>query len=461
MSAQEAKELFASVDEIMEFASKSSGLPIKNKVKKKLASRESVEKYLSQRMDDDEDQKRFDRSALVLKKFGLIPRDFQLRPFMIKLLKEQVAGFYDPKKNTVNLLDWIAPSEQRPVMAHELTHALQDQAIGLDAWSKTIKAAIHKKMDDENADAEIDEELSAQTAVLEGQGMAVMADYLLAPSGQSIKNSPQIVDAMRYGMSADESSPMLKSAPLILKEALIFPYRDGLGFVGALLQDGGVHRAFAQALADPPKSTREVLTPKAYLEKEVLPPMRLPNLKPMLGKDYERYDTGSIGQFDVMVLLKQFTHDRTPETIPPEWRGGVYYSAVRKGKKAGELKTADLELVFISRWSSVAAAKKFAFIYASSVGKRYTSVQPGMESTFETEEGPVSVEVVGDAVIVFEGLNEAAATTAHKLVMESLNGVPNGIEVHAGDLGMRVMAPVYAVWLRQCFAHTSTHDPKD
>ena len=47
-----------------------------------------------------------------------------------------MAGFYDNKTKTVNLLDWIEPDEQKPVLAHELTHALQDQQVDLTKWSE-------------------------------------------------------------------------------------------------------------------------------------------------------------------------------------------------------------------------------------------------------------------------------------------------------------------------------------
>ena len=73
---------------------------------------------------------------LVLKKFGLLPRDFDLGKFLVVLLKEQVAGYYDPKTKTVNLLDWLGADQQKPVLAHELTHALQDQSFNLDKYMK-------------------------------------------------------------------------------------------------------------------------------------------------------------------------------------------------------------------------------------------------------------------------------------------------------------------------------------
>ena len=54
---------------------------------------------------------------------------------MLQLLTEQIAGFYDDKTKTVNLLNWVDADEQEPVLAHELTHAVQDQKVGLEKWS--------------------------------------------------------------------------------------------------------------------------------------------------------------------------------------------------------------------------------------------------------------------------------------------------------------------------------------
>ncbi len=123
ITPRQAEELFHSVDEILDFDSKQTGLPIKKEVKRKLTSRDEVVSYLTKHLND-EDTKRLRRSELVLKKFGLLPRDFNLETFLVALLREEVAGYYDPKTKTVNLLDWVPIEEQEPVMAHELTHAL-------------------------------------------------------------------------------------------------------------------------------------------------------------------------------------------------------------------------------------------------------------------------------------------------------------------------------------------------
>src|SRR5689334_22725395 len=90
ISPEEAKALFASVDEIFKFASEDTGFVIKHPVKRELASRDVVQKYVESRLSDDEDAKRLERSEIVLKKFGLLPRDFDLHTFLVGLLREQV-----------------------------------------------------------------------------------------------------------------------------------------------------------------------------------------------------------------------------------------------------------------------------------------------------------------------------------------------------------------------------------
>ena len=94
ISAAQAQKLFQSVDTILHFDSSDTGLPIHNDVKRKLITRAQVIAFLTQQMDEDKDTARIERSAIVLEKFGLLPAHFALRDFLLKLLGEQVAGFY-------------------------------------------------------------------------------------------------------------------------------------------------------------------------------------------------------------------------------------------------------------------------------------------------------------------------------------------------------------------------------
>src|SRR6202046_407729 len=196
MTKEQAKELFRSVDEILNFASSDTKLPIDHSVKRKLISRDEVNHYLKEKFDEDEGAKRMERSEIVLKKFGLLDQDFHLRPFLLSLLTEQIAGFYDNKTKTVNLLDWIEPDEQKPVLAHELTHALQDQKIGLTKWSDVSMSDTSKNVQDDNRHLQVDEADTARTAVAEGQAMAVFIDYTLRSSGKTIADEPDLGDLL-------------------------------------------------------------------------------------------------------------------------------------------------------------------------------------------------------------------------------------------------------------------------
>ena len=192
MTKDQAKELFRSVDEILSFASTDTKLPIEHSVKRKLISRDEVNKYLREKFDEDEGAKRMERSEIVLKKFGLLDRDFHLRTFLLSLLTEQIAGFYDNKTKTVNLLDWIKPDEQKPVLAHELTHALQDQKVDLTKWSSISMNGPSHNVQEDNRHLQVDEADTARSAVSEGQAMAVFVDYTLRPSGKTLADSPEI-----------------------------------------------------------------------------------------------------------------------------------------------------------------------------------------------------------------------------------------------------------------------------
>src|SRR6202140_3090146 len=372
ITPRQGGELFHSVDEILDFDSKQTGLPIKKEVKRKLTSRDEVVSYLTKHMND-EDTKRLRRSELVLKKFGLLPRDFDLQTFLVALLREEVAGYYDPKTKTVNLLDWVPIEEQEPVMAHELTHALQDQSIGLQKWMKKGEKDLGEiKKDPTPGDIENDEMDNAREAVIEGQAQAMMFQYAIAPTGHSIINSPALVDAMEEEtLTGTPSTKVFNDAPIFLKESLTFPYTYGMDFVVKLMRKGGKEQAFAAVLKNPPHSTRQIMQPETYLAGEKIEPMRVPDFKHDF-KDYEKFDIGAMGEFDVAVLIEQYAGKPLSKQLYPEWRGGYYYAAKTKpNAKSDAAVSASLGLLYVSRWSNEDKAAAFAEIYARSLKQRY------------------------------------------------------------------------------------------
>jgi hypothetical protein len=427
ISPPEAEELFRSVDEVLQFASKDTGLPIKHDVKRQLSSRDQVVTYLKKNMEEDKDAQRLRRSELVLKKFGLLPPEFDLQTFLVALLREQVAGYYDAKTQTVNLLDWLDAEQQRPVLAHELTHALQDQSFGLEKWLDAGAADIDDKAQLTPEDFENDEISEARQAVVEGQAMAVLVDYMLAPAKQSLLTSPQLAETLKESMlTGTADSPEFKDAPIFLKEELTFPYRYGLDFTTELLRSGGKDKAFAGALTNPPRNSRQIMEPQTYLSGEHLPAMTLPDFKEDF-KNYDRFDVGAIGEEDTAVLVDQYAGEKASKDLYPQWRGGYYYAVRAKGNAS-----APLGLLYVSRWSDAESAVTFAAIYAKALPKRYKQVHESEKDgenavlnlptlatlsgthTWITEDGRVVISSQRERVMITEGLDEETTDKLRK-----------------------------------------------
>ena len=326
ITPEQARQLFALVDELIKFSSDETGLPIKSSVKRQLTSRAEVEKYLEEKFNEDEGTKRLQQDEIVLKKFGLLDHDFALKPFLLALLKEQIEAYYDSKTKTVNLLDWVGPDEEKPVLAHELTHALQDQHSNLEKWDNQTPDDVSTDSAGDNDHLAKDEMDTARDAVAEGQATAVMWDCVLNPMGKSLIKDPEVLDLVKSQMSSTEDSPVMARAPLLLSESMLFPYREGLSFEQDVWMDQGQAAAFAGALDRPPSSSWEIINPREYEKKHIPPIPLLPNIHPLVDTTYKPYDIGQVGQLDVHILSELLGSDNAARDLTPAWNGGLYWA---------------------------------------------------------------------------------------------------------------------------------------
>src|ERR1700732_354456 len=216
-----------------------------------------------------------------------------------------------------------------------------------------------------------------------------------------------------------DDSTVFKDAPIFLRESLTFPYSYGLNFVVKLMQKGGKQKAFAAVLAKPPHTTRQIMQPETYLSDEKIEPMRVPDFKHDF-KDYDKFDIGAMGEFDVAVLIEQYAGKPLSKKLYPAWRGGYYYAAKPKADpKSNSAASAPLGLLYVSRWSNADKAEEFAEIYARSLKQRYKKVDEARTSaagadaptevpadllkgrhTWTTEDGAGVIEGQGDTVFV-------------------------------------------------------------
>jgi hypothetical protein len=432
ITPDQAKQLFALVDELLKFSSQETGLPIQSTVKRQLITRAAVESYLKEKFDEDQSAKRLQRGEIVLKKFGLLDRDFALKPFLLALLKEQVEAYYDSKTKTVNLLDWVDIEEQKPVMAHELTHALQDQHSDLEKWSDPTPDDVSVDASGDTDHLAKDEMDTAREAVTEGQATAVMMDYILKPMGKSLVKDPEVMDLVKQQMAASEDSPVLARAPLLLTESLLFPYREGLSFEQDVWMDQGQAAAFAGALDHPPTSSWEILNPREYEKRHIPAVPLLPDIHPLVDKLYKPYDIGQIGQLDVHILTEIFAGDNAARDLTPAWDGGLYWAGQRLSAKtpAEQASTNSLALFYLSVWKNADSAQTFAQIYSNNLGRKYSGLKPDLaaqhsapagseEQDFTTSEGPVVITTRGNLVFVSESFPLDLARKLTALILDA------------------------------------------
>lgn len=367
-------------------------LPILRPVKSGTQSRDEIQQFLIKNMDKDSTPAELHASEVALKKLGLIPADFQFRPFIIKLLTEQVAGYYDPKQQEFFLADWIDLDGQQPVMAHELTHALQDQHFNLRRFEKWPKG---------DADAEL-----AAHALVEGDASLAMAVY--------VSRSPLRISSLIKSMGSSQSaSEEIDRAPRAIRESLMFPYKEGMQWAQALYRREG-WPLVSKAYTDLPQSTEQILHAEKYFAREAPVKINLPDISSRLGSGWKRIDTDVNGEWSYYLILDEYLKSQEESKRAAAGWGGDRYS-VYEGSIPGSVVIAQL-----SAWDTPNDAMEFFDAYVKRTERRYAGATPisNVYTNFSTKwnegrawrtnEGLVAIVRQSDRVGIVEGLPEKA-----------------------------------------------------
>jgi len=376
-------EFIAAADEVLSKMSEITGLKLRTPVKKSLRSREEIRAYVIKQMNEEKTPAERYAGARSAEAFGLIPKGFDLDTFIVNVLTEQVEGLYDPKAREFYIADWSPLSEQRMVMAHELTHALEDQHFQIEAWLRAARP---------NDDAEL-----ARDAVLEGSAMVAMIDYLMLGTGRSLKDLPEFDPSMLIGDLG--STPTLQHAPPFLKDTLIFPYLGGLTFSAAILKDSG-WSGLPGLFEKPPVSTQQILHPGLYRSGRSSQSVALPSLEKLLGNNWSLLDENVMGEFGWKEVLKQFLDDTRAKSLAASWAGDRYALYEERNSKR-------MVLVTRLRLDSEEHATRFSGQYSEALEKKYSQRsnlfrRPNFFS-FDTPEGGVFLYCFGVECMTMEG----------------------------------------------------------
>jgi len=324
-AVQGEAELKDMVHRMMPAVAQTTGLRFKSEPVVLRRTRQQVRDYLIHKFDEDLPPAELAGLQSALRLFGLIPDSLELRPTMIDVLTEQVAGYYDPDSNALYIPADIEQFQLRIVVSHELVHALQDQYVRLDSIISQRHANDRR---------------SAAQAILEGQATVAQIPVLMP------EQKPDTLPLgwfwkQRSAMAAQQSQmKQFAHAPLWIREGLIFPYLGGADFIVWFR-----HKYFGVSVLDSmPRSTEQILHPERFALHDEPTELSFVN-----GADTVQWED-NLGEYETRLLFQQLLGDETEAaTLATGWDGDRY-------EVLGPNSDA---LVWYSVWDDAAAAGRF------------------------------------------------------------------------------------------------------
>ncbi len=316
------------------------GLKFKTPPKVESRSRDEVRQFLEAAFNRDLPAAKLAGIERAYKRLGLLPDSLRLRDYMLELLTEQVAGYYDPATKVLYIVEGSPDDMVGVTLTHELVHALQDQYLNLDSLQK--------------ADADNDRKTAAQ-AMIEGQATYEQLSAM-SGGGDIAAALPGGWDRMRDMIrDAQSQMPIFASAPLIIQETLIFPYLSGAEFVRRF----ETRQAAKGPLEDVPTSTEQVMHEDAFFGTRDEPTtITLP--APTGATDVHQ---DNLGEFETRLFLFQHLQDQAAAVRGAAGWDGDRYMLVETPRGDG--------LVWATVWDSAVDAAEFRDLLERVIQKRY------------------------------------------------------------------------------------------
>ncbi len=300
-------ELLKIADDLVQQVVRLRSLQPKAPIQKETKSREEISLFLNEHLQKNYEEDELLKEGKMLERLGLIPSAADYRDLTIKLLTEQIGGYYDPDKKTLFIAEWLPTELQKPLIVHEITHALQDQHFDLN---RTIQ---------EDLKAHNNDQTMAHNAIFEGDGMAVMLDFVLEPTGRNFAQLPDLafITQSLYSSSLDSQYAVFKNAPLYIKETLLFSYIYGAAFMQKVWMIDPSWEAVNKIYLDLPLSTEQIIHPDKYLANRDDPkPVKFEDPATRLGSNWEIAYRNVMGEYSLQLLLRVYlSQERAAEAV--------------------------------------------------------------------------------------------------------------------------------------------------
>lgn len=340
----DSHELLALADRLARDVAALRGLSVVRPVRRGVMNREQILARIQELVAEQYTPEEIRREGDVMKRLGLVPPDLDYPATVFGVLREQVAGFYDPHAQRLYIASWLQPAMQEPTLAHEIEHALQDQHYRIGDLLRRQRGASDRQ--------------AAVSALCEGDAVAVMIDYLLRATGRDFTTMPDLSAQIR-ATAAGHGQPELRNAPRVIREALLFPYVDGTAFVRALkVRSGATWSAVDAAFAAPPDSTEQILHPERYLTRDPPVAVTVP-ASTALAASYRAVHRDVLGELNLRLYLQENVPETQARAAAAGWGGDQLVLYERTTPTGAAPSVDDLATVTRLQWDTEQDAAEF------------------------------------------------------------------------------------------------------
>jgi hypothetical protein len=282
----------------------SPGPPPPVLVRSRADNRRFIEQEMNRRYSSD--QLEAERKSMVA--WGVLPADYDLQRLFVDLLEEQVSAYYDPLGKIMVVGDWLPREQQRAALVHELVHALQDRELPIDAFISPEPGHGDR--------------LLTRQALVEGEAVALTFDLMLKAQATDISRLPNLT--MTQGLiTTSAGGPVIDRAPKFVRDLLLFPYVEGLGFIYQF-RKRQPWAAMSAIYSDPPRSTTQILHPEKYFDRREDPvAVAIPDLSRLLPGS-QLVSDDDLGEFSLGAVLALHLGDTEGPRAATGWRGDRY-----------------------------------------------------------------------------------------------------------------------------------------
>jgi len=301
----------ARVLDIVKFDEKHRGLDFKHPVFIDFLTPEQYSDLARSQFDGmtDEDKKELDSGAAQLRALGLASGDFDLMKANEDLADAGTAAFYDPDTQRVSVRGTDMTVETRATLAHELTHALQDQHFDIGTARDAAFATSGEK--------------AAFRALVEGDANRIEDEYV-----SSLTEAEQSDYYASNAASFEESQNKLHDVPAALQAFMSAPYIYGPAFVQVLDSDGGQNE-IDNAFRHPPVDHEQQIDPRQFLHDHRPLKVDKPALPDGVKDEVDSGDFGATGWY-LMLAERVPLHDALKAV--DGWGGDAYVTYQQEGK---------------------------------------------------------------------------------------------------------------------------------